>query len=76
MAFALAGGCSRNLPPQAVPPRILFYAPVSDDTLRIGDDDIVEFLLHGQGSDEMEIDVMLNDELVSRQDSAAFHFDP
>ena len=74
LVFALAGGCSRSLPPQAVPPRILSYAPVQEDTLRITQSQTLRFVMLGQGSEEIEYDVRLDGELVAR--AQAFQFVP
>ncbi len=51
LVFAL-GACLRSVPPEAIPPRLLFFSPSSQDTLQLDESGEILFTLRAQAGED------------------------
>ena len=56
------GACMRAVPPEAIPPRLLFYEPNQVDTLSMGENDFQYFALRAQAGEDAVYSAYLQDQ--------------
>ena len=66
----LLGSCSQPVPPEAIPPRILYYEPSGEDTLVMDEEGAERFVLHVQASADAEFWLTLGGERTLLADSS------